>query len=138
MASALLDDYLERVGLTSARSPDLATLRRLHEAHVAAIPFENLDILLGHDIRLELDRLRDKLIARRRGGYCFEQNALFAAILQESGYTVMSMEARVRAGSTALRPRTAHGARRATRGSALACRRRLRRRGIARTRADER
>ena len=106
MASALLDDYLERVGLTSARSPDLATLRRLHEAHVAAIPFENLDILLGHDIHLELDRLRDKLIARRRGGYCFEQNALFAAILQESGYTVMSMEARVRAGSTALRPRT--------------------------------
>ena len=106
MASALLHDYLERVGVTSVDSPDLDTLRRLHEAHVTAIPFENLDILLGHGIPLELDRLREKLIARRRGGYCFEQNALFAAVLQDAGYTVKAMEARVRAGSTALRPRT--------------------------------
>jgi len=106
MASALLHDYLECVGLPDGGRPDLDTLRRLHEAHVAAIPFENLDILLGQGIHLEPDRLRDKLIARHRGGYCFEQNALFAAVLLESGYTVTAMEARVRVGATALRPRT--------------------------------
>ena len=106
MASTLLDDYLKRVGLNTARSPDLDTLRRLHAAHVAAIPFENLDILLGHGVHLELDQLRDKLIARQRGGYCFEQNTLFLAVLRELGFRVLPMEARVRAGSTALRPRT--------------------------------
>jgi N-hydroxyarylamine O-acetyltransferase len=106
MASALLDDYLKRVGLTNPGRPGLDTLRELHAAHVAAIPFENLDILLGHGIHLELDHVRNKLIARRRGGYCFEQNTLFFAILRELGFTVMPMEARVRAGSTALRPRT--------------------------------
>jgi N-hydroxyarylamine O-acetyltransferase len=106
MPSPLLDDYLKRVGLTGAGPPDLDNFRRLHEAHVAAIPFENLDILLGRGIHLELDRLRDKLIAQRRGGYCFEQNALFAQVLRECGFAVETMEARVRGGTTALRPRT--------------------------------
>jgi N-hydroxyarylamine O-acetyltransferase len=106
MSSPFLDGYLKRVGLTHAGPPDLDTLRRLHAAHVAAIPFENLDILLGRGVGLELDTLRDKLIARRRGGYCFEQNTLFLAILRELGYEAVAMEARVRAGGTALRPRT--------------------------------
>lgn len=106
MASVLLDDYLTRVGLIGARPPDLDTLRQLHAAHVAAIPFENLDILLGRGIHLEIDHLRDKLVAQRRGGYCFEQNTLFLTILREMGFTAVSMEARVRTGSTVLRPRT--------------------------------
>lgn len=106
MASALLEEYLDRVGRPGVGAPDLDTLRRLHEAHVDAIPFENLDILLGRGIHLGLDRLRDKLIAQRRGGYCFEHNALFAEILRQCGFTVVTMEARVRSGTRALRPRT--------------------------------
>jgi N-hydroxyarylamine O-acetyltransferase len=106
MASAFLDAYLTRVGLGHPGAPNLDALRQLHAAHVAAIPFENLDILLGHGIHLGLDRVSDKLIARRRGGYCFEQNTLFLAVLRDAGFTAMPMEARVRAGSAALRPRT--------------------------------
>ena len=102
----LLDDYLKRVGLADAGPPDVETLRRLHAAHVAAIPFENLDILLGRGIRLELDHVADKLIAQRRGGYCFEQNTLFLSILRDLGFAATPMEARVRARGTALRPRT--------------------------------
>jgi N-hydroxyarylamine O-acetyltransferase len=106
MASALLDEYLKRIGLSDPGPLDSAGLRRLHAAHLDAIPFENLDILLGRGIQLDLDRLRAKLIAQRRGGYCFEQNTLFLAIARELGLTAHAMEARVRMGSTALRPRT--------------------------------
>jgi N-hydroxyarylamine O-acetyltransferase len=104
--SAFLAGYLARLGLPAAGAPDIDTLRRLHAAHVGAIPFENLDILLGHGVHLELDRLRDKLVARRRGGYCFEHNTLLLAVLRAIGFDALSMEARVRAGSTTLRPRT--------------------------------
>jgi len=99
-------EYLRRIGLDSAGPPDLDTLRRLHTAHVAAVPFENLDILLGRGISLELEHLRQKLVVQRRGGYCFEQNTLFLAVLRELGFTAVAMEARVRSGSTVLRPRT--------------------------------
>lgn len=104
--TSLLDEYFKRIGLTAAGPADLDTLHRLHAAHVTAIPFENLDILLGCGISLNADRLRDKLIARRRGGYCFEQNTMFLAVLRELGFRATAMEARVRAGSTILRPRT--------------------------------
>ena len=104
---SLLDDYLGRVGLSAPGPPDLETLRRLHAAHVAAIPFENLDILLGRGISLDLDRLHDKLLVQKRGGYCFEQNTLFLAILRQMEFRVLPREARVRAGSpAAVRPRT--------------------------------
>ena len=65
MSRSLVDDYLHRVGLTDPGPPDLDTLRRLHEAHVGAIPFENLDILLGHGIRdgqAMITTLRHRLI----------------------------------------------------------------------------
>ena len=104
--TSLLVDYLRRVGLTSIERPGLDTLRTLHQAHVAAIPFENLDILLGRGISLDLDGLRNKLLTQRRGGYCFEQNTLFLAVLREIGFTAVPMEARVRSGSTVMRPRT--------------------------------
>ena len=104
--TSLLDDYLARLGLATALSPDLDTLRTLHAAHVAAIPFENLDILLGRGVSLDPDRLREKLLQQRRGGYCFEQNTLFLAVLREIGFTAVPMEARVRAGATVMRPRT--------------------------------
>jgi N-hydroxyarylamine O-acetyltransferase len=101
-----LDAYLDRIGLPRPEAPTLGALRRLHAAHPAAIPFENLDILLGRGISLDLDRLRRKLVDQRRGGYCFEQNTLFLAVLRELGFAATAMEARVRAGATAVRPRT--------------------------------
>lgn len=106
MASDLLGAYVERIGVTGSLAADLETLRRLHVAHVEAIPFENLDILLGRGIHLGVDAIREKLILRRRGGYCFEQNSLFLAVLGELGFSATAMEARVRAGATARRPRT--------------------------------
>lgn len=104
--TSLLDDYIARVGLAPPLSPDLGTLRLLHAAHVATIPFENLDILLGRGVSLDPDRLREKLLGQRRGGYCFEQNTLFLAVLREIGFDAEPMEARVRSGSTVMRPRT--------------------------------
>jgi N-hydroxyarylamine O-acetyltransferase len=101
-----LGPYLTRTGVKPPVVPDLETLRRLHAAHVAAIPFENLDILLGRGISLDPARLFDKLVDGGRGGYCFEQNSLFLAVLREIGFTAVPMEARVRSGSTTIRPRT--------------------------------
>ena len=78
----------------------------LHRAHCAAIPFENLDILLDRPIRLDLPSLLEKLVAARRGGYCFEQNSLFRAVLDRLGFDVIALAARVRVGTTEVRART--------------------------------
>ena len=90
-----LDAYLQRIGWRDALSPDLPTLRALAVAHAAAIPFENLDPLCGVPVRLELDALEHKLLHDGRGGYCFEQNLLFAAALRAVGFTVHGLIARV-------------------------------------------
>jgi N-hydroxyarylamine O-acetyltransferase len=94
-----LPAYLRRIGLAAAPAADEAGLARVHEAHALAIPFENLDIHAGRPIRLELEALEAKLVRDRRGGYCFEQNRLFAAVLGELGFAdVVSHHARVRMG----------------------------------------
>ena len=91
----------------SARSPRASTRSsRSHRAHCAAIPFENLDILLGRPIALDLPALEAKLVRARRGGYCFEQNTLFQAALEALGFRVTALAARVRVGATEVRPRT--------------------------------
>jgi len=92
-----LDAYLTRVGCPDvSRTADPATLRRLHAAHLGRIPFENLDVRLGRPGGLDLASLQGKMVARRRGGYCFEQNTLFAAALRTLGFAVDTLEARVR------------------------------------------
>jgi N-hydroxyarylamine O-acetyltransferase len=101
-----LPAYLERIGETPPLTPTLEGLVALHRAHCAAIPFENLDILLGRSVALELPALGAKLVHARRGGYCFEHNTLFRAVLRELGYRVDAFAARVRAGATGVRPRT--------------------------------
>ncbi|MFD0382453.1 arylamine N-acetyltransferase [Streptomyces stramineus] len=101
-----LDAYLARIKVTGDIRPDLATLRAVHRAHVAAFPFENLEILLGRPILLEIKALQDKMVARRRGGYCYEQNLLFAAALERIGFSFTGIGARVRMGSDKLRPVT--------------------------------
>jgi N-hydroxyarylamine O-acetyltransferase len=90
-----LDAYLERIDYAGALTADADVLRGLHRAHVAAIPFENLDIVLGRTIELDLGRVQEKLVQRRRGGYCFEHNLLFAAVLDRLGYRVTRLAGRV-------------------------------------------
>lgn len=87
--------YCARVDVSGPLPPTAATLRRLHHAHMLAVPFENLDIHWGRPIVLEEARLFEKLVTRRRGGFCYEHNGLFAVVLCELGFTVDLLEARV-------------------------------------------
>jgi N-hydroxyarylamine O-acetyltransferase len=101
-----LDAYLARVRFTRSPRADEPTLRALHRAHVQAIPFENVDVRLGRPIRLDLTALQEKLVHRRRGGYCFEQNTLFLHALRAIGFDADACEARVRPESGQVLPRT--------------------------------
>jgi len=99
--------YLERIGYRGETAPNLGTLEALQSAHLDRIPFENLDVRLGRPVGLDLETLVAKLVDRRRGGYCFEQNTLFAAALRTFGFAVETLEARVRPpGATSTLPRT--------------------------------
>ncbi|TGB01175.1 arylamine N-acetyltransferase [Streptomyces sp. MZ04] len=98
-----IEAYLTRIGHEGEVKPDLETLRALHRAHVAAIPFENLEMMLGRPVPLDLAALQDKLVRQRRGGYCYEQNLLFAAALERIGFAVGGLGARVRAGASSRR-----------------------------------
>lgn len=98
--------YLARIGYEGATSPSIETLRALHRAHVLTVPFENLDIHLGRAISLEPSDLFRKIIVNRRGGYCFELNGLFALLLEDLGFTVTRLAARVLYGAEGVRPRS--------------------------------
>ncbi|RTQ44733.1 arylamine N-acetyltransferase [Hymenobacter gummosus] len=102
----ILTEYLERIGLPAPPSgASEAALRAVHAAHAGSIPFENLDIHLGRPISNDLDVIFDKLVRRRRGGYCFEQNALLAAALTELGFRTKLVLGRVTFGAKVPRPR---------------------------------
>jgi N-hydroxyarylamine O-acetyltransferase len=102
-----LDAYVNRIGCRGPFETTIECLAALHTAHLAAIPFENLDVVAGRPILLDLASLQAKLVDRRRGGYCFEQNTLFAAVLRHLGFRVTTLEARVRPpGATHTLPRT--------------------------------
>ncbi|MER5393859.1 arylamine N-acetyltransferase [Saccharopolyspora sp. NPDC002686] len=92
-----LDDYLARIGHPAVAGPSAEVLRSLHEAHVQAIPFENLDVVLRRYPAVELAAINDKLVHRKRGGYCFEHALLFAAVLERLGFDVERRMARVHA-----------------------------------------
>jgi N-hydroxyarylamine O-acetyltransferase len=98
-----LSAYLARIGLGSAPGPP--GLDQLHRAHVTAIPFENLDPRRGVPVSLDPADLQDKLVRRRRGGYCFEQNLLLKAALDALGAQVDLFLARVRLGRPTGTPR---------------------------------
>lgn len=97
-----LDAYLERIGWRGETRPSLETLASLLDAHMSRIPFENLDVLLGRRIRLDLDGVQQKLVRARRGGYCFEHGTLFAAVLEAFGFRPVRHCARV----TMFKPRS--------------------------------
>jgi N-hydroxyarylamine O-acetyltransferase len=90
-----LDAYFARIGFTGRPAPDLEFLGALHRLHPAAIPFENLSTLLREPVPLDLASLQGKLVDARRGGYCFEQNRLFAGVLEHVGFDVTPLAARV-------------------------------------------
>ncbi|MFI6088900.1 arylamine N-acetyltransferase [Streptomyces sp. NPDC051218] len=98
-----IEAYFVRVGYEGEAKPDFDTLRGLHRAHVASIPFENLEMMVGRPVPLDLGALQDKLVRRRRGGYCYEQNLLFAAALDRIGFAVTGLGARVRSGASSRR-----------------------------------
>ncbi|MFW3171054.1 arylamine N-acetyltransferase family protein [Geodermatophilus sp. CPCC 206100] len=98
-----LAGYLDRIGVPGPVAPTAATLHALHRAHVARVPFENLDVVLGRTVPVDLDGVQAKLVSRRRGGYCYEHATLFAAVLTEIGFSVDRLLARV--GLNPLRPR---------------------------------
>lgn len=95
MNEASVAAYLERIGLPHPDRPDAEYLRRLHSRHLHTVPFENLSIHLGEDVPLDEDALFDKIITRRRGGYCYELNGLLAALLRALGYRVDLLAVRV-------------------------------------------
>ena len=80
--------YLERIGYTGDRTPNAANLAALVRAHRLRVPYETLDLWRGVETSLDLEVLYDKVVTRRRGGYCFELSGLFAALLRELGYEV--------------------------------------------------
>ena len=90
-----LDAYLARIGYAGPRAPTLAVLFALCSAHPAAIPFENIDPLLGHPPSLRIVDVQAKLVGAQRGGYCFEHNALLRQALLALGFGVTALAARV-------------------------------------------
>jgi N-hydroxyarylamine O-acetyltransferase len=98
--------YLDRVAYDGPLAADLETLTALHRAHLAAIPFENLNILLGRGIQTDLASVQDKLVTQRRGGYCYEHNTLFGAVLQRLGFSVDRLLARTGDPLESPRPRS--------------------------------
>lgn len=80
--------YFDRVGFTGVARPDLATLQALHRAHALSISYENLDVQLGRPLTTDPAAAFDKLIHRRRGGWCYEMNGVFGAVLDEIGFKV--------------------------------------------------
>ena len=98
--------YLSRVGYQGTTAPTLETLQGLHEAHVGAVIFENVNALSGLPINLDGTSLEDKIVRQGRGGYCFELNLLFGDLLREMGFVVTPLIARVWMGARSVRPRS--------------------------------
>ena len=95
IAPTVISDYLHRIAYTGSRDPTAETLRHLHRAHMLSVPFENLDISLGRKIVCEEEGFLRKIVEQRRGGFCYELNGAFAALLRELGFEVTLLSARV-------------------------------------------
>lgn len=94
-ASFDLDAYFARIGYRGPLDASLEALTALHRQHPQAIAFDNLDTLLGTPVRIDLASLQDKIVVRRRGGYCFEHNLIFMHALKAMGFIVSGLAARV-------------------------------------------
>jgi N-hydroxyarylamine O-acetyltransferase len=90
--------YLVRIGYLGSLEPSIETLRGLQRAHLFSVPFENLDIHLKREIRLDENAFFEKIVKHRRGGFCYELNGLFASLLRQLGFRVTLLSARVTEG----------------------------------------
>jgi len=90
-----IDAYLARIGYAGERTPTLDTLRKLHLAHLLTVPFENLDIPRGVPIELAQASAYHKIVNLGRGGFCYELNGAFAWLLEQLGFSVKLLSARV-------------------------------------------
>jgi N-hydroxyarylamine O-acetyltransferase len=91
----VVSSYLDRVSMSPPATLDAEALRELHRAHLLAVPFENLSIHLDESISLDEADLVDKIVGRRRGGFCYELNGAFACLLERMGARVTRVSARV-------------------------------------------
>jgi N-hydroxyarylamine O-acetyltransferase len=87
--------YLDRIGYYGPLTPNAEVLRKLHRAHMFTVPFENLDIHIGREIVCDEERFIRKIVGERRGGFCYELNGAFAALLRTLGFQVTLLSARV-------------------------------------------
>ena len=101
-----IDHYLSRIGVSAIPNATLENLAVIQHAHRLSIPFENLDVRLGRGISVEDDTIFDKLVTQKRGGYCFEHNALLRWALREIGFDVRPLLARVWLFATETPPKT--------------------------------
>src|SRR5258708_13156169 len=90
-----VQDYLNRINYQGPLAPTAETLRQLQVAHLLTVPFENLSIHGREPIVLEDEALFQKIVNRRRGGFCYELNGLFAALLRALGFKVAMLSAQV-------------------------------------------
>jgi N-hydroxyarylamine O-acetyltransferase len=88
-----IGSYLRRIGVSTAPEPTLGALAELGRAHLCSVPFENLDIAARRPLSLAPEAIYDKIVARRRGGFCYELNGLFAWLLRELGFEVTLLAA---------------------------------------------
>src|SRR4051812_28871446 len=108
----VLNSYLVRIGYDPASSEgkippaSIESLKQIHLAHATHVPFENLDVLLKRPIKLDLESIQRKIVTDSRGGWCFEQNALLAAALEQVGFEVTRLSGRVRYYTERVLPRT--------------------------------
>jgi N-hydroxyarylamine O-acetyltransferase len=83
-----LEDYLIRIGYEGNVEPDLDCLTGIHRCHALSVPYENLDVQLGRPLDQDVERIFQKIVSRRRGGWCYEQNGLLGWALREIGFDV--------------------------------------------------
>ncbi|QNP67331.1 arylamine N-acetyltransferase family protein [Streptomyces genisteinicus] len=95
LSSRETDAYLDRIGAARPRRADADALRELQQRHLLTVPFENLSVHLGEEVVLTEDRLVAKIVDARRGGFCYELNGAFAALLRSLGFRVTLHQARV-------------------------------------------
>ena len=103
-----MDGYLKRIGATRPARPDAESLRELQLLHLLTVPFENLSIHLGEPVVLDDQALVEKVVDRRRGGFCYELNGAFAVLLRSLGYQVALLSAQVAGDGGSLGPPLAH------------------------------
>lgn len=102
-----IDEYLRRQGFPAAPPPTLESLRALQQRHTAAFPFESLSTLMHRPVPIDVPSIERKLLHEGRGGYCYELNGLYLALLTQLGFDARALDARAVLG----RPADAHAAR---------------------------